>query len=489
MKNFKKETPANIGLEGKVPPQARELEVAVLGAILLEKGAIDEVSGIIQPESFYVEAHQVIYRAIQALSLRSQPVDILTIVEQLRQEEKLDAVGGAYYITQLTNSVVSSANIKAHAQIIQDKFILREQIRVYGEGLNRCYESNADGYEVLESVNSNLTGLAMKGLKGEVKRIDYLAVERMKRLEQLRHRKEGYTGVPSGFEDIDVITGGWQDTDLIIIAARPSVGKTAFALNCARNAAASEIKPTPTLFFSLEMSAGQLTDRLMSSESGIELDVITKARANDETMNRLYTKGVQRIVQYPLFIDDTPALTIMDIRAKGRKYRNSENVGLIIIDYLQLMSGLMEEKRQYNREQEVSNISRSLKALAKELKIPIIALSQLNREAETKEPTLSTLRESGAIEQDADLVAFLYREDYQKMENEVDPMLKGLSFIKIAKHRNGSLEKIPMNTDLSIQRWMTPTQFRTYQNNSSYGNLKPLKVVNGNYETNNEDFF
>jgi replicative DNA helicase len=476
-KNYKKEMPINTP-EGFMPPQAKELEQVVLGAIMLEKGAIDEVSSIIQADSFYVDAHKDIYKAFQTLSVKGQPIDILTVTEQLRVDGKLDDIGGPYYVMQLTNSVVNTSNIKTHAQIIQEKYLLREQIRIYGNAINGCYQTNADGFDLLDEVNSKLTNLAMIGLKGEVKRIDCLIVERIKRLELLRHREEGYTGVPSGFHDIDIITGGWQDTDLIIIAARPSVGKTAFALNCARNAAANVIKPTPVLFISLEMSSGQLADRLLSSESGVEMDIITKARANDETMKRLYSNGVVKIADYKLFIDDAPAQTIMDVRAKARKYKSSENIGLIVIDYLQLMNGITDERRQ-NRENEISNISRGLKGLAKELKIPIIALSQLNREAETKEPTLANLRESGAIEQDADMVIFLYREDYQKMDSEIDPTLKGLSFVKIAKHRNGALEKIPMNTDLSIQRWMTPAQFRTYQmnKNSNYKNLIPISSL------------
>jgi replicative DNA helicase len=476
-KNYKKETQISTP-EGYMPPQAKELEQVVLGAIMLEKGAIDEVGGILQPDSFYVDAHKTIFKTIQTLSLKCQPIDIMTVMEQLKADGKLDAIGGSFYVMQLTNSVVSATNIKTHAQIIQEKYLLREQIRIYGNAIIECYQTNADGFDLLDDVSGKLTNLAMIGLKGEAKRIDYLIVERFKRLETLRHRGEGYTGVPSGFHDIDIITGGWQDTDLIIIAARPSVGKTAFALNCARNAAANSLKPTPVLFLSLEMSSGQLADRLLSSESGVELDVITKARANDETMQRLHSRGVLKIADYQLFIDDAPAQTIMDVRAKARKYKSSENIGLIVIDYLQLMNGLTDEKKQ-NREQEIANISRGLKGLAKELKIPIIALSQLNRDAEIKEPTLANLRESGAIEQDADMVIFLYREDYQKMDSEIDPMLKGLSFVKIAKHRNGALEKIPMNTDLSIQRWMTPTQFRTYQLNQStnYKNLIPINSL------------
>jgi replicative DNA helicase len=462
---------------GHVPPQAVDLEKAVLGAIMLEREALDEVAGILQADSFYSDAHQHIYRSFQNLSVKSQPIDILTVIEQLKSDGKLDAIGGAYYVTTLTNAVVGSANIKAHAMIVQDKYLLREQIRLYSQSLTNCYQDNADSFETLEAVSSAVTKLAMKGVKGEVKKIDTLVVERLKRLEQLRHREEGFTGVPSGFFDIDIITGGWQETDLIILAARPSVGKTALALNFARNAAAHPDKPTPTLFFSLEMSSGQLTDRLLSAESGVDLDIITKAKPDDMVMEKIFQHGVQRMAKYPLFIDDTPALTILDVRAKARKFKNSEDIGLIIIDYLQLMSGLQEDRRQYNREQEVSNISRSLKALAKELKVPIIALSQLNREAETREPTLSNLRESGAIEQDADLVAFLYREDYQKMEAEVDPMLKNVAFIKIAKHRNGALEKIPMNTVLNIQRWMTPAQYQDHLTGRNLGNFRPVKEL------------
>lgn len=484
-KNYRKETPPstedNFLQFGKLPPQAPELESAVLGAILLEKGALDEVAGIIQPESFYMDANQHVYRAIQTLASKSLAIDLLTVVEELRRTEKLEQIGGGHYITQLTSSVVSSANIKQHARIVQEKYLLRSQISVYSKGIHDCYEPSADGFEILDTVSGQITSLAMQGVKGQARRVGDIAIDRMVRLEGLRSREDGITGVPSGFEDIDRITGGWQDTNLIIIAARPSVGKTAFALQCARNAASHHRKPTPTALFSLEMSEGQLADRSLSCESGIPLEYITKAKVDDKLMQQLYETGVQPLSEYPLYIDDTPALNMVELRAKCRKLKNEQNIGLIVIDYLQLMSGLKDERRQYSREQEVSNISRSLKALAKELKVPIIALSQLNREAEKSEPTLGTLRESGAIEQDADDVLFLYREDYQKMENEIDPMLKGLSYVKIAKHRNGPLEKIPMHVDLSIQRWMIPSEWRTYQGNVGMpqpGNWK--RVANTN---------
>ena len=443
---------------GKVPPQAKDLEEAVLGAIMLEKSAFDTVVEILKPECFYVEAHQRIYRSMQSLQQKNQPLDILTVVEELKSREELDLVGGPYYVTRLTNAVVSSANIEAHSRIILQKFIQRELIRISGEIIGDAYEDSTDVFDLLDDAESKLFEITNNHLRKNFDSIDTVLVKTIQRIEDLRHKNEDISGVPSGFASLDRITYGWQPTDLIILAARPSVGKTAFALNLARCAALHSAKPTPIAFFSLEMSAGQLVQRILSAESEIWLEKIARGKLEEHEMKQLYAKGIQRLSQAPIYIDDTAALNIFELRAKCRRLKNKHNVGLIIIDYLQLMSGT-GENRNGNREQEISRISRDLKGLAKELQVPIIALSQLSRAVESRKegnkmPQLSDLRESGAIEQDADMVMFLYRPEYYDITaNEMGESNKGETHVRIAKHRNGSLETIKLKALLHIQKF------------------------------------
>ncbi|TMI64400.1 MAG: replicative DNA helicase [Bacteroidetes bacterium] len=443
---------------GKIPPQAKQLEEAVLGAIMLEKDAFDSVAEILKPECFYVEAHQRIFKSMQGLANKSQPIDILTVAEELKFREELEMVGGPYYVTRLTNMVVSSANIVAHARIILQKFIQRELIRISGEIIGDAYEDSTDVFDLLDDAESKLFEITNNHLRKNFDSIDSVLVKTIQRIEDMRHRNEDITGVPSGYSSLDRVTYGWQQTDLIILAARPAVGKTAFALNLARNAALSVNKKTPVAFFSLEMSAGQLVQRILSAESEIWLEKIARGKMEEHEMKQLYARGIQRLSEAPIFIDDTPALNIFELRAKCRRLKNKHNIGLIIIDYLQLMSGT-GENRNSNREQEISNISRNLKALAKELGVPIIALSQLSREVEkrkegNKMPQLSDLRESGAIEQDADMVMFLYRPEYYDITtNEMGENNRGETHVRIAKHRNGSLETIKLRALLHIQKF------------------------------------
>lgn len=445
---------------GKVPPQAKDLEEAVLGAIMLEKTAFDTVIEILRPECFYVEAHQRIFGAMQSLANKSQPIDILTVAEELRSKEELEMVGGPYYVTKLTNAVVSSAHIEAHSRIVLQKFIQRELIRISGEIIGDAYEDSTDVFDLLDDAESKLFEITNNHLRKNFDTIDSVLVKTIQRIEDLRHKNEDITGVPSGFSRLDQITYGWQNTDLIILAARPAVGKTAFALNLARNAAMHPGKPTGVALFSLEMSAGQLVQRILSAESEIWLEKIARGKLEEHEMKQLYARGIQRLAQAPLFIDDTPALNIFELRAKCRRLKNKHNIGMVIIDYLQLMSGTGE--RNSNREQEISNISRNLKGLAKELNIPIIALSQLSRAVEqrgTKEgnrvPQLSDLRESGAIEQDADMVMFLYRPEYYDINTNAEgENIKGLTEVKIAKHRNGVLDTVKLKGLLHIQKFI-----------------------------------
>ena len=471
---------------GKVPPQAKDLEEAVLGAIMLEKSAFDTVVEILKPECFYVESNQRIYRAMQGLQQKNLPIDLLTVVEELKFREELDIVGGAYYVSKLTNAVVSSANIEAHSRIILQKFIQRELIRISGEIIGDAYEDSTDVFELLDEAESKLFEITNNHLRKDYASIDTVLVKTIQRIEDLRTRQDEISGVPTGFHLLDRITYGWQPTDLIILAARPSVGKTAFALNLARNAALHPTKPTAVGFFSLEMSAGQLVQRILSAESEIWLEKIARGRLEEHEMKQLYKKGIERLASAPIHIDDTAALNIFELRAKCRRLKNKHNVGLIIIDYLQLMSGT-NENRNGNREQEISRISRDLKGLAKELNIPILALSQLSREVEKrgakegqKIPQLSDLRESGAIEQDADMVMFLYRPEYYDITaNEMGESNKGETHVRIAKHRNGQLDTIKLKALLHIQKFIEEDGTDISGQLPAGGSWKPVSDVDG----------
>ena len=464
---------------GKVPPQAKELEEAILGAIMLEKSAFDTVVEILKPECFYVDAHQKIFKAMQGLAIKSLPIDLLTVVEELKLREELEMVGGPYYVTRLTNSVVSSANIDAHSRIVLQKFIQRELIRISGEIIGDAYEDSTDVFDLLDGAEGKLFEITNNHLRKNFDDIDSVLVKTFNRIEDMRNRQDDITGVPTGFPTLDRITYGWQPTDLIILAARPSVGKTAFALNLARTAALHPTRPTAVAFFSLEMSSSQLVQRILSAESEIWLEKIARGKLEEHEMKQLYKRGFDRLSKAPIYIDDSAALNIFELRAKCRRLKNKHNVGMIIIDYLQLMSGSAD--RNSNREQEISKISRDLKSLAKELQIPIIALSQLSREVEkrkegNKMPQLSDLRESGAIEQDADLVMFLYRPEYYEVTtDEFGESNKGETHVKIAKHRNGSLETIKLKALLHIQKFVEEDggDFNTGMPPGS-GNWKPV---------------
>ncbi|MFM2360183.1 MAG: replicative helicase, partial [Bacteroidota bacterium] len=467
-------------------PQAKELEEAVLGAIMLEKSAFDTVIEILKPECFYTDANQRVFRAMQGLAAQSLPIDLLTVVEELKRREELELVGGAYYVSKLTNAVVSSANIDAHSRIVLQKFIQRELIRISGEIIGDAYEDSADAFDLMDVAESKLFEITNNHLRKNFDDINTVLVKTIKKIEDMRTRDEDLTGVPSGFASLDKITYGWQPTDLIILAARPSVGKTAFALNLARTAALHGKKPTGVAFFSLEMSSSQLVQRILSAESEIMLEKITRGKLEEHEMRQLYKRGIDRLSNAPIFIDDTAGLNIFELRAKCRRLKNKHNIGIIIIDYLQLMTGASDGKNT-NREQEISKISRDLKGLAKELQVPIIALSQLSREVEKRKegakiPQLSDLRESGAIEQDADMVMFLYRPEYYDITaNEMGESNKGETHVKIAKHRNGSLDTVKLRALLHIQK------FVEYEENGgdfgggfpAGGNFRPVRDDEG----------
>jgi replicative DNA helicase len=484
-KNRRKAAPELSNLMfGKIPPQSRELEEAVLGAVMLEKNAFDQVVEILKPECFYVDAHQRIFRAMMNLAQKSMPIDLLTVVEELKFASELDVVGGPFYISKLTNGVVSAANIEAHSRIILQKFIQRELIRISGEIIGDAYEDSTDVFDLLDEAESRLFEITNNHLRKNFDSIDVVIMKTIQRIDDMRNRQEDITGVPSGYDSLDRVTYGWQPSDLIILAARPSVGKTAFALNLARNAALHPTKPTPVALFSLEMSSSQLVQRILSAESEIWLEKIARGKMEEHEMQQLYKKGIQRLSTAPIFIDDTAALNIFELRAKCRRLKSKHNVGLIIIDYLQLMSGA-SENRNSNREQEISTISRNLKSLAKELQVPIIALSQLSREVEKRKegnkiPQLSDLRESGAIEQDADMVMFLYRPEYYDItSNEFGESNKGETHVRIAKHRNGSLENIKLKALLHIQKFVEADTDDFNNLGLGSGSWKPVSGAGG----------
>lgn len=439
---------------GKVPPQAKDLEEVILGAIMIDMRAVDIVMEHLKPECFYVDAHQRIFKAMCELARRYQPIDIPIVVEELKRMEELDMVGGPYYVTKLTNSVVSAANIETHCLIVKQKFIAREIIRIGGEMISDAYEDSTDVFDLLEKVETDVMNITLHHLQKDFTKIDDGLVKVVQRIEHLRTQDHNLTGVTSGYKKVDDCTHGWQPTDLIILAARPGVGKTAFALNLARNALMDKQRPTGVGFFSLEMSMTQLIERFLSTQSEIWLSNIRRGKLGDDGMQRLYTHGVQPIANLPFYIDDSAGINMFELRSKARRMVAKKNVGLIIIDYLQLMSG--DSNRNSNREQEISKISRELKKLAKDLQVPIIALSQLSREVEKrgkgmKVPQLSDLRESGAIEQDGDLVGFLYRPPDDEVKE--DAALANRGMLKIAKHRNGNLDEIVFEVNLNIQKW------------------------------------
>lgn len=446
---------------GKVPPQAMELEEAVLGALLLDKNAIDVVSGILKKEAFYKQDHQLVYESILELSSKNTPIDIFTVVENLKTRDRLEIVGGPYAITKLTNSVVSSANILTHARIIIQKFIQREVIRISGEAIEMAYEDSTDVFDLLDIVEQSILSIGTSTFQNEMSSIDQVLVETMKKIEDWRQIDGTLTGVPSGFPELDRVTRGWQPQSLIILAARPSVGKTALALQLLDAAANNPLDPDAcAAMWSLEMPAMRLALRMLSAKSKIILHKIQTGRLDDAEMRELYAKGVSQLAKSNIYFDDSSSMTLMSLRAKARRLKKkgekpgNKKLRLIVVDYLQLMEG--ESSRKGNREQEVSGISRGLKNLAKELDVPIIALSQLSRDLEKKggvqrEPKVSDLRESGAIEQDADIVCLLWGPDDDEVQK--NPGLLNRRWLRIGKHRDGMLKKITLEFRNEIQQF------------------------------------
>ncbi|MFD0861242.1 replicative DNA helicase [Sungkyunkwania multivorans] len=434
-----------ISLEkGKIPPQALDLEEVVLGAMMIDKKGVDEIIDILHPDAFYKDAHKYIFEAIFKLFENSEPIDLLTVSAQLKKDAKLETVGGDFYLISLTQKVSSSAHIEFHARIILQKFIQRSLIKISSEIIEDSYDETKDVFTLLDEAEAKLYEVTQGNIKKSSETAQSLVIQAKKKIEEISN-KEGLSGIATGFTKLDQLTSGWQPSDLIIVAARPGMGKTALTLSMARNISVDS--NIPVAFFSLEMSSVQLITRLISSETGLSSEKLRTGKLEKHEWEQLNVK-VKSLEKAPLFIDDTPSLSIFDLRAKARRLASQHGIKLIMIDYLQLMTAGGSQKGG-NREQEISMISRNLKALAKELNVPVIALSQLSRAVETrggsKRPLLSDLRESGAIEQDADIVSFIYRPEYYKIEEwddeERTPTAGQGEFI-VAKHRNGGLDNI-----------------------------------------------
>ena len=427
----------------KLPPQAVDIEQAVIGALLIEREAYDQVSEILSPKSFYDHRHELIYESIRRLNLEKKPVDILTVTEDLRAHNQLEEVGSEPYIMQLSSMVASSAHIEYHARIIAQKATARQLI-TYTSGIQTAaFDPTTDVNELMQKAEGELFELSQTNLKKDYTQIDPVIRDAYEMLQKAAARTDGLSGIPSGFPALDKITGGWQDSDLVVLAARPAMGKTAFALSMAKNIAVDQ--QIPVALFSLEMSNVQLVNRLLMNVCEIRGNILKSGNLTVQEWHQFDNRAGQ-LLGKPIYIDDTPSLSVFGLRTKARRLVREHGVKVLMIDYLQLMnaSGMKHNSRQ----EEVSTISRSLKGLAKELNIPILALSQLNRGVENrgtgdKRPQLSDLRESGAIEQDADTVLFIHRPEYYKIyQDEAGHDLRGKAEIIIAKHRNGAVGNI-----------------------------------------------
>lgn len=439
---------------GKVPPQAIDLEQAILGAMMLEKEGCQKGLQLLKQEYFYDNNNHYVFEAIKQLYEEDKPVDLLTVTEKLRLLEKLDVVGGPYYIAQLTGKVASAANIEYHSHIVIQKYVQRELIRITGETLAKSYSDSTDAFQLLDDTEKALYEVKNEGMKRPFQEIKDILGKAIRNIEENSAKKQdGITGVPTGIKELDKITAGWQPSDLIILAARPGMGKTALALTMMRNAAVDF--DAPVAFFSLEMSSTQLVTRLIASETGLSSEKLKRGNLEDHEWIQLNTK-IQTLSKAKIYIDDSPSISVFELKAKCRRLSSQFGVKLIMVDYLQLMKA-DESKQVGSREQEISYISRSLKEIAKELNVPVIALAQLSREVEKrieKRPQLSDLRESGSIEQDADLVGFIYRpEYYQLTEDNGETLEAGYAEIMIKKHRNGPIADAKVKYVPTLQRF------------------------------------
>ncbi len=460
-------------LNGKIPPQAIDLEEAVLGALMLDQNAVNNSIEIIRPEFFYEPKHQYIFTAVRHLFDEGKPVDILTVVEKLRSMATLELSGGAYYITQLTNRVTSGAHIEFHARVLSEKFIQRELIRISTETISEAYDETTDVVDLLDKTEQRLMDINDNNFRSDYRDMHSLLLNAMEEIENAQKAEGNISGVPTGFVELDRHTGGFQRGTLIILAARPAMGKTALALSMARNMAVDFKKPIA--FFSLEMTALELVMRLISSESEISADLLKKGEELKAWQQEQLAIKIQPLNDAPIYIDDTPQLTIFELRAKCRRLKQRHDIQMVFIDYLQLMHASGDGKG--NREQEISTISRQLKALSKELNIPVLALSQLSRAVETrggsKKPMLSDLRESGAIEQDADIVMFIYRPEYYGIQDDEKGNTTGMADVIIAKHRSGAVGEVRLKFVSRFARFENPDF-------DSFGDNMPITAFGSN---------
>ncbi len=424
----------------RVPPQNIEAEQAVLGAMLIEREAISKVAEFLRAEDFYREAHRLIFNAMMELFNKNEAVDMITVIEYLRKNDKLEEAGGIAYVTSLANSVPTAANVLYHARIVEEKSLLRHLINTATHIATMGYEGSEEVSHIMDSAEKMILEVSARKAGGDFTPIKSIIFDAFNKIEQLYASKGNITGTPTGFKDLDKLTSGLQPSDLILIAARPSMGKTAFVLNITQNIGIREKKAVA--FFSLEMSKEQLVQRMLCAEAAIDAQRLRIGELEPNDWTKLVA-GADKLAAAPIFIDDTPGITVMEMRSKARRLKVEHDLKVIIIDYLQLMQGSGSSRGGENRQQEISEISRSLKALARELNVPVIALSQLSRSVESrqvKKPMLSDLRESGSLEQDADIVAFLYRDDYYNPDSDK----KNITEVIVAKHRNGPVDTVQL---------------------------------------------
>ena len=460
---------------GRMPPQAVEVEQSVLGALLIEREAIPKAIEILPADAFYDPKHQRIYEAVEALFERGNPVDLITLTEELKRRGDSDGIGG-YSLTELTTRVASAANVEYHARIIAEKSLLRKLITTMTGVVGQAFDPTTDAFDLLDNAEREIFQISESQLRKGAVDMNSVVHQTMQHLESIHGREGGITGVPSGFTALDAMTGGWQNSDMVIVAARPSMGKTAFSLALTRNAALHPEKPAGVAYFSLEMSAQQLAQRLLTSEARVDAQRARTGRLHDDDWPKL-ARAAGRLSAANIFIDDTAGLGILELRAKCRRLKAEHDIGLVIVDYLQLMHGTSQTAG--NREQEIAQISRSLKGLAKELNVPVIALAQLSRAVETrggdKRPQLSDLRESGSIEQDADVVMFIYRaERYGITVDENGNSTEGLGELLIGKQRNGPIGDVKVAFVNQYARFENLTSYVAADPSGGYADYPPL---------------